>query len=329
MGGTTWRMPPGRRRLAVLAATALVVLVSLGCQRGGAYPQKPITLIMPLAAGSAPDVNFRILAEEAKKTLGQEVVVVNRPGGGGSVGVSEVLQAKPDGYTLGMAAVAMVTLQPTIQDFPYRGPQDVLPIMQVLEAPISISVLSESRWKSVQELVDEAKSKPETVRVGMAERFSILHVELERLQELSGAKLTIVPFGAGEQIPALLGGTVDAAISQPTVILPHVQAGKARMLGIFGEERLEGLEMSTVKEQGYDVTQIPYEFLIAPKGTPQEIVQKLHDSFKGALESARFKEQAEKTKIRVKYLSGDELATKLEADAKVYADVARKLNWGQ
>ena len=329
MGGTTRRKLPGLNRLAVLLVMGLVALASLACQRGGAYPQKPITMIMPLAAGSAPDVNFRILAEEAKKHLGQEVVVVNRPGGGGSVGISEVLQAKPDGYTVGMAAVAMVALQPAIQDLPYKGPQDVVPIMQILEAPIALSVLNEARWKTVQELVEEARSRPEAVRVGMSERFSILHVELERLQELSGAKFTIVPFGAGEQIPALLGGTVDAAVSQPTVILPHVQAGKARMLGVFGDERLEGMDLSTFKEQGYDIAQIPYEFLIAPKDTPKEVVQKLHDSFKSALESPRFQEQAQKTKIRGKYLNGDELAKKLEEDTKIYADVVRKLNWRQ
>ena len=312
---------------ALLALVVLAVAATLGCRRGGTYPDKPITLIVPLPAGSAPDVNFRMVAEEAKKGLGQEVVVVNRPGGGGSVGNAEVLQAKADGYTIGMSAVAMVTLQPVVNDLPYKGPQDVTPILQVTEAPMVLAVRSESPWRSASDFVAAAKAQPDTLRVGMAERFTVLHLELELLQELAGIRYSIIPFAAGQNVPALLGGTIDAVVAQPTIVLPQVEAAKARVIGVFGNERLESVDVTTLKPQCYYIPQIPYEFLIAPKDTPPEVVQKLHDSFKAAMESSQFQEHAAKTKIRARYVSGPDLARKLEEDFKVYKGAAERLNW--
>lgn len=324
------RMLTGKRtnpsRLAVLAVVALMA-VALGCQRGGTFPARPVTLIIPLEAGSAPDVNFRVLAQQAEQQLGQKVVVVNRPGGGGSVGSAEVIQAQPDGYTIGMAGVAMLTIQPVVTGAPYKGPQDVAPIIQVTEAPMVLSIRNDAPWKTLDDFLTEARARPGAIRVGMANRFDILHVELERFQELSGAKFTIVPFGAGQQIPALLGGTADAAVSQPTIVIPHLETGKLRMLAVFGDEPLKNPDVATFKSQGYDIPDIPYEFLFAPKGTPQDKIQILHDAFKAAMESKAFKQQVEKTKIRIAYLSGPELAKKLEESARVHAELAQKLGW--
>ena len=203
----------------------------------------------------------------------------------------------------------------------------MIPLLQIFEAPTSLAVRSDAPWKTLDDFLKDAKQRPNALRVGMSGRFDLLHVQMERLQELSGARMTLVPFGAGQQIPALLGGTADAAISQPTVQLPHIQAGKMRMLGVFGVKRIPGLDVPTIKEQGYDITQIPYEFLIAPKGTPEAALEKLRSGFKKAMETEAFKAHAEKVSVQISYLSGADLAKKLEADDKVYKEVAQRLGW--
>lgn len=318
-----------RRRPVVLPLLVIALLLAgaSGCQRGGGYPNKPITMIIPLAAGAGPDVNFRLLADEASKHLGQQIVAVNKPGAGGSVGMTELTQAKPDGYTIAMSAVAMLTTQPVITELAFKGPQDFQPVMQVLDTPSVFYARTEAPWKTAQDVLNEAKTKPGAIRVASPERFNVFHVELERLKELSGADLGMIPFPAGQQLTAVLAGTTELAVSQTTLALPQVQAGQVRVLGVFGEKRVPGIEAPTFKEMGYDIPQTPYEFLLAPKGTPQDIVQKLHDAFKLALESEKFRAQADQAKFEIAYLNPTDLAARLDKDAQVYGDIARRLNW--
>lgn len=311
----------GSKRLrAWLAALLLAPAASLG------YPTKPVTLVVPFNAGSAPDTTFRVLAEQVEKALGQKVVILNRPGPGGTVGVAEVAGAAPDGYTIGMAAVAILALQPLLQDLPFKGPHDVALVAQTNEAPMALAVSADSPWQKLDDLLAEAKRRPGQLSVGLGGGFhTILHVELALLEKSAGVSFNAVPFNAGAQLPALLGGTVNSGLGQTALFAPHVRSGKLRLLGQFGATRVA--DVPTFKEQGHDVTVIPYEFVIAPKATPGPVVERLAAAFRGAVESEAFRGYAQKRGLIVSYLGPADLARRLSADARLYRQVVEELGW--
>lgn len=325
-------MRDDRLRVA-FGAWLLLSLALLAVERppAAAYPTKPITLVIPFKAGSAPDTTFRVLAELAEKDLGQRLVILNRPGPGGTIGASEVIQAAPDGYTIGMAAVAVVVLQPLLQDLPYKGPDDMTLIAQTNEAPTALAVNANAPWRTLDEFLAEARKRPGQVSVGLGGGLhTVLHVGLALLEKAAAVRFNTVPFDAGAQLPALLGGTIDAAVGQTVLFSPHVKAGKLRVLGQFGSTRAKGFEdVPTFKERGYDVALIPYEFLIAPKATPKAAVDRLTAAFKKAAESSTFRDFGDKRGLAVRYLGPQELEERLRADAKRYRQVIEELGWAK
>lgn len=296
-----------------------------------AYPTKPVMLIVPFGAGSAPDTTMRILAEQAGKDLGQQLVILNRPGAGGTIGVRAVVQAAPDGYTIGMAAVAVLTLQPLMMDALYEGHDDVTLLVQTNEAPTALAVNAASPWRTLDEFLAEGRKRPEQVSVGLGGGLhTVLHVQLALLARSADVRFNAVPFGAGAQLPALLGGVVDAVIGQTVLFAPHVKAGKLRVLAQVAPARLKGYEdVPTFRELGHAVTLIPYEFLIAPKGTPPVIVERLVTAFKKAVESAAFRDYADRGGLLVRYLGPQELAERLRTDAKRNRQVVEEFGWAK
>lgn len=322
-----------RAAIRFAMTAALVFLVAVVGVPGPAvsYPTKPVTLIVPFKAGSAPDTTFRVLAELVEKDLGQKVVVVNRPGPGGTIGVSEVLQAAPDGHTIGMGGTGVVLLQPLMQDLPFKGPDDMTLIAQTNAAPIALAVNASSPWRTLPELLGEARKRPGQLSVGLGGGLhTVLHVELALLEKRAGVKFNAVPFDAGAQLPALLGGSIDAALGQIVLLSPHVKTAKVRVVAQVGARRARGWDaVPTLKDLGYDITAIPYEFVIAPKGIPRPVVEKLATVFRNATESAAFRDYADKRGLEVSYLGPTELAERLRADARVYRQVAEELGWAK
>lgn len=309
----------------LLSLVALVSTVSVAAS----YPTKPVTLIVPFKAGSAPDTTFRVLAELAEKDLGQKIVILNRPGPGGTIGVSEVLQAAPDGYTIGMAALAGIVLQPLFQDLPYKGPDDMTLIAQINEAPTALAVSASAPYRTLEEFLAEARKRPGQLTVGLGGGLhTILHVQLALLEKATGVRLSPIPFEAGAQLPALLGGSIDAAIGQTVLFSPQVKAGKVRPLAQSGIKRQKGYEeIPTFKDRGFDITIVPYEFVIAPRGVPRPAVEKLTNAFKRATESAAFKEYADRRGLEVRYLGAVELRERLQTDGKALRQVVEDFGW--
>ena len=305
-------------------AIAVVVLSSLALASPvtGQYPERPVTLIAPFPAGGAVDIVARGLAEAVKKHLPKPVAVVNRPGAAGTIGISEVVQAKPDGYTLGLGAVAILTVQPHLTALPYRTPDDYLAVMKLVTLQVVVFVRSDSPWKTAQELLEHARANPGKVKVGVPGIGTILHLDLEHLKLLAKVDLTVVPFEGPQQIPALLGGHVDMAMAHPAPVLPHVKAGKIRVIGVFQEKRNPLFpDAPTFKELGYDITLGVYYPLIVPKGTPKPVVQTLHDAFKKALAEPSFVELMKKSDIDIEYQGPEaitrELWTSFEQNGKL------------
>ncbi len=274
------------------------------------FPEKPITLIVPFPPGNPTDIMGRGLAEAVKKHLPKPVVVVNRPGASGTIGISEVITATPDGYKIGMGAVALFAVHPHLTPLPYRTPEDYLPVMKLGTLQVVFFVRSDARWKNIQELIEDARANPGKLKVGVPGFGTILHLDLEQLKILAKIDFTNVPFEGPQQIPALLGGHVDLALAHPAPILPHVKAGKIRVLGVFQHTRNPlFLDAPTFKELGYDVTLGVYYLLVLPKGTPKPVVEVIHGAFKKALAEPSFMAIMKNSQIDIDY-QGPEVVTK-------------------
>lgn len=274
------------------------------------FPEKPISLIVPFPAGGTPDIVGRVLAEAVKNHLPKPVAVLNRPGGAGTIGISELIQSPPDGYKVGLGAVALFAVHPHLTPLPYRTPDDYLAVMKMVTLQIVFFSRSDAPWKDAKELIEYARANPGKLRVGVPGLGTILHLNYEHLKLLAKIDLTMVPFEGPHQIPALLGGHVDIALAHPAPILPHVKAGKIRVLGVFQKDRNPLFpEAPTFKELGYDITLGVYYPLILPKGTPPSVVKVIHDAFRKGLSEPSFVTMMEKSSIDVDY-QGSEAVTK-------------------
>jgi tripartite-type tricarboxylate transporter receptor subunit TctC len=245
------------------------------------------------------------------------VVVVNRPGGAGTIGMTEIVQARPDGHTVGLSAVAVATVQPHLTALPYRTPDDYVAIMKLVTLQVVLFVRAGAPWRTARELLDHARAHPGKVRVGVPGIGTILHLDLEQLKRSADVDVTVVPFEGPQQIAALLGSHVDVALAHPAPVLPHVRAGTIRVIGVFqaGRNPLFA-EAPTFRELGHDITLGVYYFLVAPRGTPPAAVATLHEAFRKALVEPAFVTLAERGQIDIDYQGPEaikrELATSFE-----------------
>jgi tripartite-type tricarboxylate transporter receptor subunit TctC len=308
----------------MLAGTFVSAPVSLA-----AYPEKPVTMLCGFPAGGSLDATARAISEAAKSYFPKAIAVVNRPGATGSISVAEVVRAKPDGYTLGIAAVASLTVVPHRTKLPYGSPDDYLPIIKLVNIPICMSVKSDAPWKTLEELVADAKANPGKIRVGLAGGLGTLfHLNLEQFKALAKIDLTAVPFAGGaESVPALLGGHVGADVHTVQEILPHVQAGKARVLGVFEEKRNPLFPNApTFREKGYDVTMAAYYLIFGPKGLPPQVVTTIHDSLKKAMEEQTFQKPMREGGFEISYEGPQDIKKRLMRDYEQCKVLVETLN---
>ena len=273
--------------LATLCALALGLTAPAVAQP---YPSRPVTMVVPYAPGGGADIIARLLADAMKAHLGQPMIVTNRPGGQGTIGTAEVIQARPDGYTIALSAVATLTVQPHRQDLPYNTPGDYEPIIKAANLPIMFSVHAKTPWNTMKEAFDFIRANPGKIRVGTPGTGSMAHVALATLNSKARTRFAHVPYQSGaESIPSMLGGHVEALAVHPPEILPHTAAGTARVLATLEEKRNPSYpDAPTFRELGYDVTLGVYYPLIGPKGLPKDIRDKLYQAAKAALADPTF-----------------------------------------
>src|SRR5512137_497839 len=232
------------------------------------FPTKEVQVIIPWAAGGATDLIFRALGATAGKYLNKAVVVVNRPGGGGAVGYTDGMKAKPDGYTLTAAVTPLVILPHQIQTaFTYK---DFEPILNVVSDPSMFLVRSDAPWKSLTEFLDYARKNPDMITVGNSGAGGGVHLVALAFEKKAGVKFNHIPFaGGGPSVTALLGGHINAVSVSPPEGIPQVQAGKLKIIALFAEKRLAMFpDVPTVKEQVVDFAMGMWRGLVAPQGTP-------------------------------------------------------------
>jgi tripartite-type tricarboxylate transporter receptor subunit TctC len=272
------------RRGALLAAGSALAAPA---RAQGKFPDRPIRMIIPWTAGSSSDVQMRSMCEEAQKTLGQPVVIENRPGASGTLHAQALAAAKPDGYTLGQMHLSVVRRPFLVKQPLWDTTKDYSHVMRVCGWTYGVAVKADRPWKTWAEFVAAAKAKPGELTFATSGIATSNHLAMEDLAIREGIQLTHVPYrGSSEGVTAVLSGTTDC-IADSSAWMPHVESGTMRALCVWTEVRLPKLpEVPTLKQLGHDmVVTSPYG-ISGPKGIDPEIVAALHDAFKGGLDSA-------------------------------------------
>jgi tripartite-type tricarboxylate transporter receptor subunit TctC len=262
-----------------------------------------ITVLFP--AGSSADVTARLLADGMAKQLGANVIVINRPGAGGALGYRHVAGQKPDGYSLVWNSNSISTTY-------YSGTlafnyQSFDPVARVLvETPV-VGVRGDAKWKTLAELVADAKARPKAVTVANSGTGSHTHISSVALFKAAGAEVLDVPFGAAQVITSLLGAQVDVVVQLPAALAEHVKAGKVRLLASLTAQRDPAFpDVPTAREQGYDVALEAWRGIAVPKGTPKPIVEALESAIRRTVQSPAFAEGCERLGARPTFLPAAE-----------------------
>ena len=289
------------------------------------FPTKEVQIIIPWAAGGATDLIFRALAATTGKYFGKAVVVINRPGGGGAVGFTEAMQAKPDGYTL-VTAVTPLTILPhqVSTAFTYKSFDSII---NVVDDPSMFLVRSDAPWKSLKEFLDFAKKNPDMITVGNSGAGGGVHLVALAFERAAGVKFNHIPFsGGGPSVTAILGGHINSVSVSPPEGISHVQAGKLKIVALFAEKRLEMFpDVPTVKEQGIDFAMGMWRGLAAPKGTPPDVIKKLHDAFKQGMDDPVLKKNAKDMAVNLRYLSPEAFGRLMASDHEFYGKLVKEI----
>lgn len=279
----------------------------------GGFPIQPIEIVSPYPPGGPTDRTAQALAAVAKKHLGQPLLIVFKPGGGGAIGATYAAKAKPDGYTLFLPSPGDTTVKPnqTKVSYSYR---DFTPIARVSTSPYVLAVRADSAWKTLDEFVGDAKKR--RLSVATLAPGSLVRIGMEMFHRAAGIKLTQVPHtGFGPTTTALLGSHVDAAETVVPSIAPQVEAGKARVLAITGPTRVKELpNVPTFKEAGYDIPFSVWIGVSAPAGTPADRIAFLRKAFANIIKDPEFLAAAEKLDVSPAYASGEELEKWIEQE---------------
>jgi tripartite-type tricarboxylate transporter receptor subunit TctC len=311
-----------KRMFSILFVLSLIAVMPI---QAAEFPDKEVQIIIPWAPGGATDLIFRALAATTGKYLGKAVVVVNRAGGAGAVGYTEVMQAKPDGYTLVSAITPLTILPHTVTTaFTYKSFD---PVINVVMDPGMFLVRSDSPWKSLKEFLDYAKKNPDMITVGNSGAGGGVHLIALAFEKAAGVKFNHIPFaGGGPSVTALLGGHINAVTVSPPEGIEHVKAGKLKIIALFAEKRFELFpDVPTVKEQGVDFGMGQWRGLAAAKGTPPDVIKKLHDAFKKGMDDPVFIKNAKDMVVNLSYLGPEAFGKLMASDDEFYAKLVKEI----
>jgi len=316
--------------LRSLAALSTATALSLGMAAPAAaesdFPSRTIELLVPYQPGGGTDGLARTFADASRKHMAQTMVIVNRPGAGGAIGWTEVINAKPDGYKLAVLTVELLTLPHLgLAKFNY---DDFQPIAQLNADPAAITVKADAPWNTVEEFLAAAKKSPESVRVGNSGNGSIWHLAAAALEDKTGARFGHIPFqGAAPAVLALLGGHIEAVAVSPAEVTTHVQSGKLKMLMVMADQRVKGFEkVPTAKERGIDLSIGTWRGLGAPKNTPPEVMARLREITAKTAAEPMMREAMEKQNLGYVYTDGAVFKETLARDNAYYKSLITKLN---
>lgn len=312
-----------------LLALGLGLFGSLASAQG-AWPAKSITMIVPFPPGGLADIVARPVAEAMARDLGQPVVIENKGGAGGGIGMGLAAKAPADGYTV-LMALSSFSVLPEADQLLGRAPMYAFnalrPIARFTADPTVLAVRADAPWKTVKDFVEDAKNRPGAINYGSSGNYGTMHVPMEILAQNAGIKLKHIPYtGAGPAVVALLGGQIDAVSSGPATVLQHVKAGKLRVLAHWGHARLETLpDVPSLKDAGYDAEYAQWSGLFVPSGTPEPVVQRLRAAARAAAGDARVKEVILGAGSPILYQDTPDFERYVQGDVRRMADVVKRI----
>ena len=318
--------PMTMRRRQLLQATGASLLPLAWPALAQDYPNKPVELVVPASAGGGTDALARAFAEVVKKNLPQAIIVSDKPGASGVVGMSDVLNGRPDGYKISVVIAELVILPHlNLSKFTYA---DFQPVARLNADPAAITVRAEAPWNTIEEFLAAAKAKPDEVRVGNSGNGSIWHLAAAALEDRAGVKFNHVPYqGAAPGVVALLGGHIDAVAVSPGEVAAHVQGGKLKTLVVMSDKRVKGFEkVPTAKERGIDLTIGTWRGLGAPKNTPPEVMAKLREITAKTAAEQSLKDVMDKQNLGYVYTDGAAFKETLAKDDVYFKALITKLN---
>jgi tripartite-type tricarboxylate transporter receptor subunit TctC len=312
----------------LIAALAVLSALATGGLSQAAYPERPITLIVPFAAGGPTDIIARIVSTAFQKALGQSVIVDNRGGGGGNLGMAIAARASPDGYTLLLTSTAIAVNQALYKSLPYDPIKDFVPICELVNAPNVLFVRAESEIKTVADLVARAKAAPGALNYSSPGAGTKSHLTVEQLKLRAGIDMVHIPYrGGGPATMAVLEGTVHVGSVALAPVEPLIKDGKFTALAVTGAERWFSLpDVPTMIEQGYPgFVSDTFNALFAPMGTPPEIVALLSKVSRAALATPEAREQAHRAGYQIVGGTPDELAARLASEIPAVKELVGRL----
>ncbi|MGN6457897.1 MAG: tripartite tricarboxylate transporter substrate binding protein [Achromobacter mucicolens] len=287
--------------LLCLSATATMPVLAAG------YPERPVTLVVPFPPGGVADTIARPIAQALGDKLGQPIVIENKGGAGGAIGIGQAGRAKPDGYTL-LMSLSSISILPAADRLLERKPayqlDQFVPIARITADPTVLVVRADAPYKTLDEFLEAARKQGGKLSYGSSGIYGTMHVPMEMLQNAAGIKMMHVPFtGAGPAVQALVGGQVDALATGPSSVMQLIQAGRVRPLAHWGDGKLESLpQVPSLKSMGLDASFVQWSGIFALAGTPPAVIDKLRQAVKQIAEDPAVQARIAGTGSPVQYL---------------------------
>jgi tripartite-type tricarboxylate transporter receptor subunit TctC len=295
-----------------------------------AWPEKPITMIVPFPPGGVADTVARPVAEALARELKQTVIVENRAGAGGALGIGQAARAAPDGYTV-LLSLSSISILPEADRVLERKPafrlDDFKPIARFTADPTVLVVRADAPWRTLAEFIADAKARPGAINYGSSGNYGTMHVPMEMLGAEAGLKMTHIPYtGAGPAIVALLGGQVDALASGPSTVVQQIQGGKLRALAHWGEQPLAALPgVPSLTQAGHAVRFAQWSALFVPSKTPDAIVQRLRGAAAKVAADPAVRQVVAKAGSPIEYLDAADFQRYWDSDAAAMTQAVRRI----
>ena len=320
-----------RRAATTLACLAIAATASVGSPDAAwaqpAWPNKPVRVVIMVAAGGGADNVGRFVGDRLSARLGQPVIVENKTGAGGNIGTEFVARSAPDGYTF-LLTTNSHTLNPLIYHRAgYDAKADFAPVIELCEGPIVLATAVKFPYKSLKDVVDAAKAKPGSLSYGSSGIGLPVHIAAEVFKQAADVDITHVPYkGAGQSVADAIGGQVPLVMASLSAVSPHIQADRLRALGITGATRwAQAPDIPTMAEQGYPVMQMTWLGILAPRGTPAPVVERMNREINAVLALPEVRERLLAQGFAPVGKSPADFEAMLDADTEVNRKLVAKL----